>query len=155
MHRLAPALLIVAVAGCSPSQEEFTEADAQALRAMSGQFTTAHLAGNWTGFDSILAEDVVFLPPNATAVEGRQAVVGFLQAFPRLSAFTATVTDLGGSGNLAFARGTYTFTTAPDSGAPMTDQGKFLAIHRRFPDGIWRITKDIWNSDLPLPAPGN
>jgi uncharacterized protein (TIGR02246 family) len=154
MRRIA-AVSAMLLAACAPSGPEFTDADAEALRAVPGQFTSAHLAGNWDAFTTILSDDVVFLPPNGTAVEGRQAVVTFLQTFPKLSAFTATTTDVGGSGDWAYARGTFSYTTAADSGPPMTEQGKFLAIHRREPDGTWRITRDIWNSDLPLPAPGN
>jgi uncharacterized protein (TIGR02246 family) len=156
MRRFAgfPALLLAAgLAGCAPSEPGFTDADAEVLRAAPGQFTSALLAANWETFTGLLSDDVVFLPPNGAVVEGRQAVMAFLQGFPTLASFTASATDVAGHGDWAYARGTFSFTTAPDSGPPMTEQGKFLAIHRRDADGTWRITRDIWNSDLPLPAP--
>jgi uncharacterized protein (TIGR02246 family) len=153
---LSTVLLAAGVGGCAPAAPSFTDADADALRAAPGQFTSAMLAGNWDAFNNtLLTNDVVFLPPNGTAIEGREAVVAFLQTFPKLASFTATATDVAGAGDWAYIRGTFSFTTAADSAPAMTEQGKFLSIHRRDADGTWRITHDIWNSDLPLPAPGN
>jgi len=46
-------------------------------------------------------------------------------------------------------RGSYQMTF--ESGA--TDFGKFLEIRRHQADGRWLVTLDMFNSDLPVPAP--
>lgn len=150
-------LFLAVLGACAPSQPAFTAADEAAVRAVPGQFTSAMMAGNWDAWSNLLTEDVAFLPPNAAALEGREAVLAWGRAFPRLASFTAEATEVTGSGDWAFARGTYSFTTAPDSGPPLSEQGKWMAVHRRQPDGSWPISRDIWNSNLPLPgaAPAN
>ena len=39
-----------------------------------------------------------------------------------------------------------------DGGAPVTDAGKGLIIYHHDADRKWRVARDAWNSDLPLPA---
>lgn len=34
---------------------------------------------------------------------------------------------------------------------PLRDRGKYVTVYRREGDG-WRMARDIWNSDQPLPA---
>jgi hypothetical protein len=36
---------------------------------------------------------------------------------------------------------------------PIEEQGKFLQIYRKQSDGSWKMTREIYNSDLPLPTP--
>jgi ketosteroid isomerase-like protein len=53
-------------------------------------------------------------------------------------------------GNLAYQRGTFTVSATPKSGsAARTTHGNFLRIYRRQPDGSWRMTRDMFNSDEP------
>ena len=53
----------------------------------------------------------------------------------------------------AFERGTYTVTFTP-KGTMLTvqDVGKYLTIYQRQADGAWKMARDIWNSNTPLPA---
>ena len=41
----------------------------------------------------------------------------------------------------------------PGAPAPFDEQGKFLQIYRKQGDGSWKMTREIYNSDLPLPMP--
>jgi ketosteroid isomerase-like protein len=53
------------------------------------------------------------------------------------------------SGDLGYSTGTYTATFGE-----MTDKGKYVTIWRKQSDGSWKVTEDMFNSDLPmLPAP--
>ena len=36
----------------------------------------------------------------------------------------------------------------------VVEQGEYLTIFKKQPDGTWLIAIDIWNSDLPLPEQG-
>jgi ketosteroid isomerase-like protein len=35
----------------------------------------------------------------------------------------------------------------------VTDHGKYVAVWKKQADGNWKVAVDIWNTDLPLPAP--
>jgi ketosteroid isomerase-like protein len=76
----------------------------------------------------------------------------------QVAAATAA-TDLAGveavgSGDLAYLRGTYSMTfSIPGVPTPIEEQGKFRQIYRKQSDGSWKMTREIYNSDLPLPTP--
>ena len=54
------------------------------------------------------------------------------------------------SGDLAYQRGTFTVEATPKAGGNKTrTSGTFLRIYRRQPDGSWRMTRDMFNSDQP------
>jgi ketosteroid isomerase-like protein len=57
-----------------------------------------------------------------------------------------------GAGDLAYVRGRYTMTMAPPGGPVMADSGKYLEIWRK-QGGSWKVTRDMFNSDVPLPMP--
>jgi ketosteroid isomerase-like protein len=53
----------------------------------------------------------------------------------------------------AFERGRYDITIAPRAGGEaMDDIGKYITVYQRQADGSWKIARDIWNSDRPLPG---
>ena len=58
--------------------------------------------------------------------------------------------EIVGKGDLAFARGTYSFTIVPEGATPITDRGNYVEIWRKGADGVWRISRDIFNSELPI-----
>jgi hypothetical protein len=43
--------------------------------------------------------------------------------------------------------------TIPGVPTPIDEQGKFLQIYRTQSDGSWKMTREIYNSDLPIPSP--
>lgn len=55
--------------------------------------------------------------------------------------------EIDGAGDLAYARGTFSWTFRVGEGEPVSDAGKWIAIWRRQPDGSWLASHDIWNSD--------
>src|SRR6266550_3141383 len=42
-----------------------------------------------------------------------------------------------------------------DTGKPSVDRGKYVAVWKKQADGNWKVALDIWNTDLPLPAPSD
>jgi quercetin dioxygenase-like cupin family protein len=63
---------------------------------------------------------------------------------------TPTDIDIAASGELATEAGRYTFKAGGDQ--PLDDRGKYLVEYRKV-GTQWRIENDIFNSDIPLPAP--
>ena len=54
------------------------------------------------------------------------------------------------SGNIAYEVGRYSVVVEPEDQAAVNDNGKYLVIWERQPDGDWLMSEDIWNSDLPI-----
>ena len=57
------------------------------------------------------------------------------------------------SGPVSYEAGTYAFTMQSAGGQAVKDEGKYLVGGRKGKDGKWKITYDIFNSDLPCPPP--
>jgi ketosteroid isomerase-like protein len=57
--------------------------------------------------------------------------------------------EVARSGDLAYTRGAYQLSFKSPQGTQVTDQGKYLTVYRRQPDGSWKAVEDIFNSDLP------
>jgi hypothetical protein len=42
--------------------------------------------------------------------------------------------------------------TPPGAAEPVGDEGKYVEIWRKQPEGSWKVVLDIFNSDLAAPA---
>lgn len=126
-----------------------------AINGAVESYSEAFVANDWPTFATHYAEDAVAMPPNAPAVQGRAAILEMAESWPTITAFSPTVAEIDGCRDLAFLRGSYTFSVMPE-GAPeaMEDAGKYIEIWRQQPDGSWLIAAEIWNSDNPPPVPG-
>jgi len=57
------------------------------------------------------------------------------------------------AGEWAFERYSYRSTDTPRSGGNSAqDTGKGLVIYHHALDEKWRVARDAWNTDLPLPT---
>ncbi len=159
MSRMKTTLLIACclLAACAhgPSAPAVDlAAEEKAILDLEAKWTTAKDVDTWASY---YAEDVVTLPPNAPAANGKAAARAALApmfATPGFSlTFKATKVQVAQSGELAFSYGTYTMTMNDAKGAPTTDKGKYVTVYRKQADGSWKSIVDTFNSDLPLPAP--
>jgi uncharacterized protein (TIGR02246 family) len=124
------------------------------LSKMAADFAAAATAGNAAKVASFYAADATFMPPNEASLRGPAAVQGWFQKQMDAGAVKLTLspTESRISGDLAFETGTYTFSLTPKGGKPMNDKGKYVIVLRK--DGAaWKISHDIFNSDLPPPPP--
>jgi ketosteroid isomerase-like protein len=100
-----------------------------------------------------LTEDVVFMAPNQPRLVGKAAVrpwaQGYLDAYR--TQWKKTTLELVELGDWAFEQYSYESTDTPRAGGPvLRDTGKGIIVYRRGQDGVWRVARDAWNSDLPL-----
>lgn len=128
----------------------FADTDRDAIETASEQWITSAEAENWEQVSGLYTEDAVLMPPNAEPVSGRAAVRDLFAAFPPLDDVVFDRVTIDGGGDIAFVHGNYHMTfTAAEGQAAVEDHGKYIEIWRRQPDGQWRITHDIFNSNLP------
>jgi uncharacterized protein (TIGR02246 family) len=165
-HRAAALLfaLVVAAACTAPATDEATsraEADPIAVReaidAVNAGFSAGLEAGDVEALVAYYDPEAVVMPPNVPGSRGtaaiREGLAGMLSAMT-ITDMTFTTHDVHVAGDMAVETGAYSMTSQPkDGSAPAsTDTGKFLVVWRQQADGSWKLFRDIFNSDLPLPA---
>lgn len=149
------AVAFVAGVGCqSPAAVGLTATDEAAVReALDIEMKSAN-AADAAAWASIYTEDAIVLRPHANSLEGREAIQKWLGTLPPISNAKGEVREVFGYGDLAYSRGSYSMTfTIPGVPRPIEEQGKFVQIFRKQSDGSWKMAREIYNSDLPLPTP--
>ncbi len=93
------------------------------------------------------------IPPHEEPHQGRGAIEGWLGGIEEVQNYNLTRDTIDGADGIAYVRGRYAITLRP-VGAPasVSDQGDFLEIWRKQPDGAWRIVEAMWNTRLPMNA---
>lgn len=160
MKRLAAAFAFLPVlsilTSCAPAETgpSFTDADRDAIQAtIEESVAIANSSQDWEAYVAVYyAPDAVVMPPNAGRLEGRAAMAEFLASFPPMNVMEFEMLSMEGSGDMAYVVGRYHLEMEGPDG-PMTDDGKYIEIWKRQPDGGWKIAFDIFNTDLPLPTP--
>ena len=152
-----PLLLALAVAACStpPAPPSWTPEDEANLRRDHDAAEALAKAPqpDWALFvKTHYTEDAVVLQPNGPALKGHEAITAYFSSFPPTSKWETTYTDVYGSGDLAVAVGTYDITVAPPGQPEQPDQGKWIEVFRKQPDGHWKTVRDTFSSDLAAPA---
>lgn len=174
MHALRPspalgALLTIMVgslvASCEPTVRtdrqgtgasaaaSLSPADQEGIRAADMAFVAAANAGNLDGVVAVYAEDASLLPPNAPPQKGREAIRKFWGGV--LGAYTVRFEvggdSIDGRGDLAYSLGHYTLKATPKKKGPpaIDEEGKFVEILKRQPDGSWKYVIDMYSSNSP------
>ena len=145
-------LCLVLSFGCQ-GPTGLSEADRTAIRQAQDDFVRFMNARDFKGLAALYTEDAVVLPPNRPAVQGRAAIQALMESDPPISDFRLEVLEVEGRADLAYSRETASSTLSPTGAEPGVARDKVLAIWRKQADGSWKILRDTWNSDLPLPAP--
>ncbi len=133
--------------------------------ASAAEDTTAHLAheayttainsNNLDSLSGMFTDDVVFLAAHSPPIVGKPAVRKWAQDY--LDGFTThwdkTLQEFKVAGAWAFERYSYKSTDTPKAGgAPIKDTGWGLVIYHRDADGKWRVARDAFGTDTPLPT---
>lgn len=148
------AAILTGAACQSRSIVGLTTTDEASLRQALDIEMGAANARDATRWASVYAQDAIVLRPHAPAVQGREAIQQWLATLPQISNARGEGVEAVGFGDLAYLRGTYSMTfSIPGVPTPIEEQGKFLQIYRKQSDGSWKMTREIYNSDLPLPTP--
>jgi uncharacterized protein (TIGR02246 family) len=149
---------VVALAGAMASLAQAASpasADEAAIRAQTTSWEKAYNSGDAKAVAALYAEDALLLPPGASGVSGRAAILEYFTKDVAGSKAAGAVfvvnpkTDVGVSGNMGWESGTYKVTV---KGA-VVETGKFLSVSRK-KDGKWLYIRDTWNADAP-PAPAS
>ena len=143
---------------CAPQAAPDTRAaDERAIREIDIEWSKAEAAKDVERCLPFYADDASIFEPGSPVVAGKDAIRKNLDAFfaiPGISLSTkmAKVVVARG-GDLAYTYWTYAMTRTDAKGKPVNDKGKGVTVWGKQPDGKWKVVADIYNSDLPAPAP--
>jgi uncharacterized protein (TIGR02246 family) len=153
---LAISVLLLAACGSSQTSSDFQSGDAENyIRQTDAAFGTAMRTNDMDALVNNYSMDATLMPPNLPAAHGPSAIratwTGFLGQFASTD-LTLTPDDVQQSGDLAVETGRYMVHVVPKgTTSPVTDSGKYIVVWKKT-DGRWKIFRDIFNSDLPVPG---
>ncbi len=131
------------------------QSDAQIAHRAHEAYVNAINSNNIDTLMGMLTDDVVYMSPHEPRLVGKAAVrawgKGYLDAFH--IHWEKTTLEFVVCGEWAFEQYAYKATDTPrDGGEALHDTGKGINIYHHDADGVWRIARDAWNSDLPIPT---
>ena len=87
---------VLSFVGCRGDAGGLSESDIQAIEAIHEQFVRHIEAGDTDSLAALYTEDAVLMPPNTSAVSGRDAIREFNDAFPPVSEFRVANDEIEG-----------------------------------------------------------
>ena len=133
------------------SQKVDNTADARAaIENANGHWMAAFDKGDAARIAANYTEDTQVMPPNSEIVHGRAAVQSVFQGFidAGLNVRLETI-EVEGHGDIAFEVG-LAAVIGPDG--QTLDKSKYIVIWKMV-GSEWKMYRDIWNSNVPLPQP--
>jgi uncharacterized protein (TIGR02246 family) len=126
-------------------------ADERAVRDADEQWSKVAAAKDLDKTVSFYGDDAVVLPPNQAAVTTKDGIrnlwKGFLDSMTDISWGTTRV-ETAKSGDMAYLIGTYEMTMKDGT----KDKGKYCEVWKKQADGKWKVSADMFSSDLPMPG---
>lgn len=140
--------LLAACGGTAPPPVDLA-AEEDAIRERSRRWNEAVAAKDLDEVMSYYAPDAVQMVAGMAPMVGHQAIRDWLDTWlldPTIdNYFAADAVEIASSGDLAYERGSWTFTKESPEG-PVEDFGKYVCIWKKV-DGTWYAALDISQSD--------
>ena len=114
-------------------------------------FATALIHGDSAALVNHYTVDGKIFAPNAPIASGRAGIASLVSEYIKfgIKEFRDETTAVYGTEDNLIEEGNYSM--GDDKGNSI-DKGKYLCVWRKI-GGEWKIYADIFNSDIPLPAP--
>ena len=114
------------------------------------------MACDVTAIVSLFCDNGVMMPPNETSLYGREELQEWHDEYFRdfkVVTLSDTEREVSMLGEWAVERWAYMVAIVPlKGGERIRDDGRFLILWHREPDGVWRISQAIFNSIRPVGA---
>jgi uncharacterized protein (TIGR02246 family) len=132
-----------------------SQSDTAAIRRVDAAYVNAWLSNDKAAVLRLFARDAVIVPQNREPIAGHQDMSAFWwpeDGKTTVTSFKNDILETGGSGDLAFSRGTYAFTFDYEINGEtrkFSNRGNYLMLFRREKGGEWRITHRMWSDFKP------
>ncbi len=105
--------------------------------------------GDSTAMAAHYGSDALVMPPNSEPVKGND-IAGLWGGAIRMGVkdLKLNITDISGGGDVYAETGTYEMFGAENKSM---DKGKYVVVWKK-DNGNWKIYRDIWNSNVAMPA---
>lgn len=134
--------LVVAVAACAPPRAQ----PSPEIADRSESWERAYNSGDVGALVGMYTDDARLLPPNAELGQGHGDIeTMFGEEIAAGHTIDLETIETVAAGGIGFRVGVYSVLGA-DGG--VVDRGKFIETWRLV-DGEWKISNDIWNSNMP------
>jgi ketosteroid isomerase-like protein len=143
-------LLIHLLISCdSLTSSQLTDQDREYFQTVYANIGKSWNEGNRQPYLDRFTDNTVLMVPNQEVISDLSSIKQLVNAFPKIN-IEFTVTEIWGNSSQANVAGVYDVT---DVQGNIFDQGKFISLWQKDGEGNWKITHDIWNSDLPATNP--
>ena len=150
---IAVALLALVLVSCQAPQTNVADVR-KTIEDAETRFLAAFNSKDIASAAGFYAPEAILLPPNGPSVSGRENIETVWKGISNVASdLKFETTRVDAIGDLAYEVGTYTATVQMPGMAAMVDNGKYLTVWKRQPDGKWLAVADSWNTNLPPPMP--
>lgn len=139
---------VAVLAGCDGGAQ--VETDLAGLREQGDALQIQLNIRDTAAIAAIYAANGSIMPPNAEAINGREAIQAFWDEFLASGNIVNTGNPQArASGNIGYRVGAYTVASPYNQ---LIDKGKYVQVWHHG-EGGWHLMYDIFNSDRPPAAP--
>lgn len=155
MRRWASSAVVVTTClmAVACQSKPLSDQDIAAIQKSHDEYVKMFTAGN-ADVSSIVkmyyTDTARVLPPDMPALDGQAAIIRGYVTQGQARTFKFGPLQIDGQGGTAYVDSTWEGTFVPPGGGePFTEKGKGLEVFQKQPDGSWKATRDMWNSDAP------
>lgn len=126
-------------------------ADMRVLTTATSVWMDAFNARDAVTIAGLSSDDGALLPPNGRAIIGRDAIYYYWKGLLTDSTTRVELVNVETvvEGDLGYKAGRYDLVD--NSTGSSVDQGKYMQIWKRSPQGYWELHRDMWNSSVVSP----
>ena len=111
-------------------------------------------SNNVDAFLGTVTDDIVFMPPNSPAIQGKKDVGAWVKDYfgAYQTSWDKTSKEFVVVGDLAYEWYAYKSEDVPRPDGPakdtptVIDEGNGINIYRKGADGVWRVARDAWST---------
>ncbi len=121
----------------------------EAIKDTDARWAEMFNRGDTSALIGLHADEFLLLPPNSPAERGAEAgMAGFQELLDAgWKNISFNTVQFGSEGGLGYHVGQYSADAPAEDGGTTKENGKFIDIYKRLPDGSWKIHVTIFNSD--------
>ena len=142
-------LCILGMTACTKKAD--IESDTEAISSLTKEILRSWNEGDYEGYMALIDDDAIFMPPNASAITGIDALRSLYRvSFDQLTFdITISTEEIHVCDDWAFTRETWIGSMTPKNGGePIRPNNKVIGIYRKQSDGSWKLWRAIYNSNL-------